>query len=165
MGFANDSESLEVVSVAIGRWASGPAPLQIRTLLGSCVGVVLYDRNTRFGGVLHIVLPDSRGVRDHPGRFADTGIPALIADMEKGVGRSLKGRLTAKLAGGAKMFQAGSAMNIGKMNLEAAESILAGLNIAVIARDVGGEAGRHLTLDTRSGIVTVRVPGGADYTI
>jgi len=35
----------------------------------------------------------------------------------------------------------------------------------VLARDVGGGAGRRLTLDVASGIVTIRVPGGEDYVI
>ena len=51
------------------------------------------------------------------------------------------------------------------MNQDAVERVLVELGIPVIARDIGGDAGRHLTLDTRSGIVTVRVPGGADYSI
>jgi chemotaxis protein CheD len=151
--------------VPIGRWAVASAPVQIRTLLGSCAGVVLYDRAAKVGGMAHIVLPDSRGATDQPGRFADTAIPALIADLERTLCRNSRGRLTAKLAGAAKMFQTGSAMNIGKMNEEAVDRILDALGIPVVARDVGGDTGRHLTLDTVSGIVTVRIPGGGDYTL
>ena len=53
--------SLAVIAVAIGQWAVAAAPAKIRTLLGSCVGVVLYDRTAKLGGVAHIVLP-RRGV-------------------------------------------------------------------------------------------------------
>jgi len=155
----------EVISVPIGRWAVAAAPAQIRTLLGSCAGVVLYDPAAKLGGVAHIVLPDSRGAVDQPGRFADTAIPALLADLDRALGRPSRGRLTAKVAGGASMFQTGPALNIGRMNLDAVERLLSGLGIPVAARHVGGETGRHLTLDTRSGIVTVRVPGGTDHTI
>ena len=63
------------------------------------------------------------------------------------------------------MFQTGPALNIGKMNQDAVDQILAGLGIPVLARDVGGGAGRRLTLDVASGIVTIRVPGGEDYVI
>jgi len=157
--------SVEVVSVPIGRWAVAAAPVQIRTLLGSCAGVVLYDRIARVGGVAHVVLPDSRGAADHPGKFADTAIPALISDLERKLGRTVRGRLTAKVAGGASMFQTGAATNIGRMNHEAVESILAGLGIPVVARDIGGDTGRRLTFDTLSGIVSIRIPGGADYQI
>ena len=161
----NPPGKLETISVPIGRWGVATAPVGVRTLLGSCVGVVLYDKVARIGGVAHIVLPDSRGATDQLGRFADTAIPALIADIDRALGRPSRGRLSAKIAGGASMFQAGTALNIGQMNCEAVERILAGLGMRIEARDVGGEAGRHLTLDTRSGIVTIRVPGGAEYSI
>ena len=56
-----------------------------------------------------------------------------------------------------------SGLNIGQRNQEAIEQILAALAIPIMARDVGGTTGRRLTLDTASGIVTIKVPGGADY--
>jgi chemotaxis protein CheD len=162
-------ESVEVVSVAIGQWAVAVAPARIRTLLGSCVGVVLFDRVARLGGLAHIVLPSARGAVDHPGKYADTAIPAVIADFERWLGTRARPRLTAKLAGGASMFQvspdADSALNIGRRNQEAIEQILADLRIPVLARDLGGTSGRRLTLDTASGMVAIRVPGGTDYEI
>ena len=158
-------ETPEIVSVPIGRWGVAAAPGQIRTLLGSCAGVVLHDRAARLGGVAHVVLPDSRGAIDQPGKFADTAIPGLIADLERLLGRSSRGRLTAKVVGGASMFQAGPALNIGRMNVAAVDLILAGLGIPVLARDVGGGSGRRLTLDVATGVVTIRVPGGSDSVI
>jgi chemotaxis protein CheD len=158
-------ESPEIVSVPIGRWGVVAAPKRIRTLLGSCAGVILYDRAAKLGGVAHIVLPDSRGAIDHPGKFADTAIPGMIADLERLLGRNSRGRLTAKVVGGASMFQTGPALNIGKMNQDAVDRILAGLGIPVVARDVGGGAGRNLMLDVASGIVSIRVPGGEAYVI
>jgi chemotaxis protein CheD len=161
--------SLEIVSVAIGHWAIAGAPARIRTLLGSCVGVVLYDRAARVGGLAHVVLPSARGVLDHPGKYADTAIPLLIADLERRLGTKARPRLTAKLAGGASMFQVNpdpqSTLNIGQRNQEAIEQILGELRIPILARDLGGTAGRRLTLDTASGLVAIKVPGGAEYEI
>ncbi len=155
----------EIVSVPIGRWGVAIAPARIRTLLGSCVGVVLLDRTARIGGVAHIVLPNSKGSTDQPGKFADTAIPGLISEIERQPGRSSRVRLTAKVVGGASMFQAGTALDIGRMNQEAVDRILADLGIPVLARDVGGASGRRLTLDVASGVVTIRVPGGEDSVI
>jgi chemotaxis protein CheD len=141
------------------------APVLIRTLVGSCAGVVLYDRVARLGGVAHIVLPSSRGSCDHPGKFADTAIPAMIEDLGRLLGRKVKPRLVAKIVGGASMFQTGSALDVGRWNQEASAQILTGLGIPIVARDVGGAAGRRVTLDTASGVVAIRIPGGADYEI
>jgi chemotaxis protein CheD len=162
-------ESVDVVSVAMGQWAVAAAPTRIRTLLGSCVGVVLYDRASKVGGLAHVVLPAARGPVDHPGKYADTAIPAVIAELERRLGSRIKVRLTAKLAGGASMFQvntpADSTLNIGRRNQEAIEAILNELKIPILARDLGGTTGRRLTLDTVSGIVAIKVPGGAEYSI
>jgi chemotaxis protein CheD len=162
-------ESVEVVSVAIGQWAVAAAPTRIRTLLGSCVGVVLYDRVSKLGGVAHVVLPAAHGTVDHPGKYADTAIPAVIAELERRLGSRIRVRLTAKLVGGASMFQvdtpADSTLNIGRRNQEAIEAILGELRIPILARDLGGTTGRRLTLDTVSGIVAIKVPGGAEYSL
>jgi chemotaxis protein CheD len=166
-GLSGTPASSEVVSVAIGQWAVAAAPAKIRTLLGSCVGVILHDRVARLGGLAHIVLPDSRGLADHPGKFADTAIPAMIAGIERHLQAKSRGRLVAKLLGGASMFptsgNSNAALNIGQMNQEAVEQILGALRIPILARDLGGGSGRHLTFDTSSGIVGIRIPGGADY--
>ena len=163
------TDPLAILSVAIGQWAVATAPSKIRTLLGSCVGVILYDRIARLGGVAHVVLPRAHGVVDVPGKYADTAIPVLIAEFEKRLGGKVRPRLIAKLVGGANMFQMNqslqeqSGLNIGQRNQEAIEQILAELSIPITGRDLGGTAGRRLTLDTASGIVTIKVPGGAEY--
>jgi chemotaxis protein CheD len=171
LGLTGPLPSAEVISVAIGQWAIAAAPVRIRTLLGSCVGVVLYDRVVKIGGLAHIVLPEARGVLDHPGKYADTAIPGMILDFERRFGGNAKLRLVAKLVGGASMFRLqsvngpNSGLNIGQRNQEAIEQILAELRIPILARDLGGETGRRMTLDTASGMITIRVPGGEEYEI
>jgi len=148
----------------MGQWAVAAAPAVIRTLLGSCLGVVLYDRQGKFGGVAHVVLPDSRGSVDQPGKFADTAVPALIKDLDRLAGRPIRPRLTAKLFGGASMFQTtGDVLDIGRQNKEAVERALAAAGVPVVARDLGGNAGRRLTFFLATGVVSVKIPGGADY--
>jgi chemotaxis protein CheD len=170
-GSTDSPDSLAIVSVAMGQWAVAAAPARIRTLLGSCVGVVLYDRAAKLGGLAHIVLPSSRGGIDHPGKYADTAIPAMIADLERRLEGKARPRLIAKLVGGANMFQIdpslrdNSVLNIGQQNQQAIERILGDLTIPILARDLGGTCGRRLTLDTVSGIVTIKVPGGTDHEI
>jgi chemotaxis protein CheD len=165
----DEPEPIADVSVAIGQWVVAAAPVKIRTLLGSCVGVVLYDRVAKLAGLAHIVLPSANGAADHPGKYADTAIPAMLAEMDRRLGLKSRARLTAKIAGGASMFPVDAAaslnsgLNIGRRNQEAIERILGDLSIPIVARDVGGNAGRRLTVDTVLGIVTIKVPGGADY--
>ncbi len=129
----------------------------LRTLLGSCLGLALYDRKRKIGGLAHIVLPESRGATDRPGKFVDTAVPALIDQMEQLAGQKLK--LTAKIAGGASMFATTVTACIGLQNIESCERLLRDLRIPVLAKHCGGEQGRRMTLDTETGKVTIEIVG------
>lgn len=130
---------------------------QLRTLLGSCIGVALYDRRQRIGGLAHIVLPESRGSTVQPGKYADTAVPELVRQMSRLADGKLK--VWAKIAGGARMFAVGTASSVGEQNAMAIEKHLRQLGIAIVGRDCGGEKGRRMLLDSRTGIVTIGFVG------
>ena len=128
-----------------------------RTLLGSCVGLALHDRRQQIGGLVHIVLPRSRGQVVQPGKFVDTAVPALMADLRRIAKDELK--LTAKIAGGAKMFATSAAAGIGLQNVEACEAILREFKIPLLASHCGGEQGRRMSFDPVRGIVRIEIVG------
>jgi chemotaxis protein CheD len=144
---------------------------RLKTILGSCVGIILRDPERCVSGLAHVMLPRKHRDDTARGKYADTAIPALIADFDRRLGQNSRQRLTAKLAGGASMFQVepslleNSQLNIGQRNQEMIEQILGELSIPILARDLGGNFGRRLILDTVSGNVTIKVPGGADHEI
>ena len=129
----------------------------LRTLLGSCVGVALHDRRRMVGGLAHVVLPDSRGNRDRPGKFVDTAIPELIRQMEAAANSKLN--LVAILAGGASMFAKARTAGIGSQNVHACQRWLGELKIPVIASHCGGEQGRRMTLRVGTGQVIIEIVG------
>ncbi len=155
------------ISVGIGCLAVAVAPTQLRALLGSCVGVILHDRMTRAGGLAHILLPDSTAAREveQPGKYADTAVPVLVAELEKRISARARSRFTAKILGGATMFSTAQTEGIGDRNGRAAEAALAALGIPILGRDLGGQSGRRVTLDVITGRVQVKIPGGAEYEI
>jgi chemotaxis protein CheD len=128
---------------------------ELRTLLGSCVGLALYDRRRKVGGLAHIVLPRARGGTDRPGKFVDTAIPALIKEMAIRSGSEMD--LVAKLAGGASMFATSVATNIGRQNIELCDRLLGELGIPIVARHCGGVQGRRMTLNTANGKVVIEI--------
>ena len=130
---------------------------ELRTLLGSCIGLALFDRRCKVGGLSHIVLPNARGKTDRPGKFVDTAIPALIKEMQMLSGGEMK--LIAKMAGGASMFKTTVAANIGRQNIESCERLLGQLGIPIVARHCGGEQGRRMTLNTANGKVVIEIVG------
>ena len=126
--------------------------------LGSCVGICLLDSTAGVGGLSHIMLPDSTaGVNgaSAPMRFADTAIPLLIREMEK-LGAS-RGRLRAKIAGGATMFAiANDKFNIGDRNVAKVKEMLAKERIPILAEDTGADYGRTLFFYPETGVMEIR---------
>ncbi|MGI6578199.1 MAG: chemotaxis protein CheD [Eubacteriales bacterium] len=127
--------------------------------LGSCVGICLYDKVTRVGGLAHIMLPSSKdAVRSGDiYKFADTAIPELVRRMEE-LG-AIRSRIVAKIAGGAQMFAAissSSIANIGQRNITAVRDNLAMLRIPITGEDVGADYGRTLYFYTQDGSVRIR---------
>ena len=130
--------------------------------LGSCVGVVLWDRNTRICGMVHVMLPDSTLIsqNSNKAKFADTGIDELIRLVTaKGAKRE---HLVAKIAGGAQMFSVNvntPTLRIGERNVEAVKKKLSSLGIPIIAEDTGLNYGRTVTFFPETGVYRIRAIG------
>ena len=144
-------------SIRMGEMDAANTSVVLRTLLGSCVGIALYDRRRRVGGLAHVVLPDARGSNENPGKFVDTAVPALIEQMQALVPEPL--RLSARIAGGAQMFAAAGTRRIGDQNIEAAETVLRAVRIPIVGRHCGGSKGRRMTLDVATGVIRIEVVG------
>ena len=129
------------------------SPDAITTLgLGSCVGVALYDKNTKTAGLVHVMLPDSTKVRQNQNRakFADTGIDYLIELLEKEGAK--KSSLTAKIAGGER-------------NVEAVKDKLKKLGIRILAEDTGLNYGRTVEFYPETGDFIIKSVGKLVKTI
>ena len=134
-------------------------------MLGSCLGLALYDRKLKVGALAHIVLPASLGRSEHPGKFADTAIPVMIRRMQELVASGPM-RLQAKLAGGANMFSVADSSNtVGTQNVSSVEHILQELRIPVTGRHCGGEQGRKMTFDLATGLVKIEIVGAESITL
>jgi len=150
--------------VGIGEYRVSQATGSIVTRgLGSCVGITLWDKHLKIGGLAHIMLPNSRDFSSYTNsnKFADLALPALYAEIKARAG--IKGPdLVAKLAGGAKMFAFTSdrpGFDIGQRNVVMVKNLLRIMSIPVIADDTGGSWGRTMILDLASGDVRVRTVG------
>lgn len=150
----------ELIRVGMADYKVGRSPATIISYgLGSCIGISLYDPQEKVGGLLHIMLPDSKQARpsDNPAKFADTGLPLMLKDV-LALG-AVKSRLVAKIAGGAQMFAFANAtdiMRVGARNAEAAKAMLKKLDIRLIAEDTGGTYGRTVSIDLVTGSYHVK---------
>ncbi|WP_026494497.1 MULTISPECIES: chemotaxis protein CheD [unclassified Butyrivibrio] len=145
------------------------SPDGITTLgLGSCVGIAVRDPVTKIGGLAHVMLPDSKEIKNNSNipKFADTGIEELIKQVvAKGANRS---RLVAKIAGGAQMFAFSSSnatMRVGERNVAASIKKLKELNIPILAQDTGESYGRTVIFYPENGDFVIRAVGKPEKTI
>lgn len=125
--------------------------------LGSCVGICIIDKIAQIAGMVHILLPYNKNADKDIFKYADTGIPEMVRQMGRLGG--LKTRMTAKIAGGAKMFDIKGSTTIGSIgdrNVEAAKETLKELKIKLIAEDVGKNYGRTIIFDSISGDLMIK---------
>lgn len=145
-------ESKITIGIADMKMAQNSGVL-ITYALGSCIGICLYDQKIKLGALIHIMLPlNMEPGRKNTMKYADTGIRETLKMMEaKGASRS---RITAKIAGGAKMFAVNQESNVGSVgerNTVAAKQILRQLGIQLIAEDTGLNFGRTVELHCDTG--------------
>ena len=148
----------DMVEVGVGELAIAQYPQYLMTpALGSCVGLALYDKTSRRGGLAHVMLPSPADTAQ-PGderRFASSGIPLLVKMLSDA--GSPRRRLTAKIAGGAAMFKSDTTLaTIGERNVVEAKNQLGLLNIPVIAEDTGESHARTVELHLDTGEFVVR---------
>lgn len=152
--------SFDLINVGIADMAVGVSPNILRTILGSCVGICVYDKDTGIGGLSHIMLPSSKRASTNQKKYADTAIPLMIDEMVK-LGAD-KSRMVAKLAGGATMFKhsENSLMgDIGKNNISCVKEILSAMSIPVIGEELGGDYGRTIDFYLETGELKIKTIG------
>lgn len=147
----------DTIHVGVSEWKVAKSPAKLRTTLGSCVGVVLYDKTKKIGGICHALLDEPpQGKIVNRGKYARTAIEELIKDLEK-LGASKK-NLTARIFGGASMFQNTSNFfqNIGEKNVKVSREVLESHQIPIVFEDTGGNHGRTITLFLDDGRILLR---------
>ena len=153
------TQTPQTAMIGIGEYRVGSFPM-MTIGLGSCIGLTLYDPQRKTGAMVHIMLPESGGRTDRPGKYADTAIPLLLKELDA-IGCNRRA-LIAKIAGGACMFEYfGTNLNIGERNTEKVRSVLKELGIKVSAENVGGKVGRSVTFfPANGGKVSIRRADG-----
>lgn len=119
----------------------------LRTTVGSCISVCLYDSEKRIGGMNHFMyaVSSKEGSDD---QYGDIAIPNLIKKMID-MGASLR-NLKASLVGGASSFSSANNVSAGQKNINIAEEILSEKGIPIVFSEVGGCYGRKVQYITDS---------------
>jgi chemotaxis protein CheD len=131
------------------------SPVEITTVVGSCVAVCLWDRALKAGGINHYVLPGAIGTLATL-RHGERAMNELIERMIKlGAGSRT---LRARLFGGSCVIDAfrASGSDLGSKNVQVARRLLNAHRIPIIQEDVGGSNGRKIVFTTADGEALVK---------
>ncbi len=144
-------------SITIGEYRASQQPAIIRTLLGSCVAVCIYDREKRIGGMNHILLPGKADMK-HFNKSARYGCNAMELLIKRviNLGGRKKG-LTAKIFGGANVLpKIDQSLAVGGKNVSFVKDFLKSASIRIIKEDTGGTDTRIIYFHTDTGDVFLK---------
>jgi chemotaxis protein CheD len=128
-------------------------PYLVKTILGSCVSICLWDKRLKVGGINHFMLPNWNGNDLASPKYGNIAIDKLVERMLFHGCRIED--LQAKVFGGGELLDAGKGNStmIGERNIRVARLMLEEKNIPVVASSTGGKKGRKILFFTDSGEV------------
>ena len=151
------------IQVEKNEWRTATTPVEALSAhdIREEIVVVLYDAETRIGGIVRFTQPDSRvdagQARQTPAKYADSGIAILMAEASRQGAN--KGRATVHIVGGAHITQAEA---VAKKNYLAARKNLWKIGLVVASEAVGGGVPRNVRLQIGTGCFWVSESGHSE---
>ncbi len=146
-------------------------PLWIKTILGSCISVILHSPRQKVTAISHAQLPYERSLfkcvdscpikcnaeTSDQNRFKYVTCSTRYM-LEKLFAMGIKANeIKVKLIGGANVLSfKGMQKSIGIQNVETAHHLIDEFKLTLIKADTGGKRGRTIYLDTRANQIWVR---------
>ncbi len=152
-----------------GEYFVGGASCRLRTVLGSCVSMTLWNPRLRVGAMSHFLLAtcggagkvvdDARGLdlQHLDARYGDEALCLMLDEPRRR--KVPAAQCEAKIFGGGNMFPAQKSIGglaVGRRNGEAARGLLLAHGIVVVSESLFGDGHRQIVFDVGSGDVWVR---------
>lgn len=139
--------------------------------IGTSIVVVIYDLQTKVGGLAHVILPESSLSTSHmeqvPGKYADKAVPKLVQEFTAAGGQ--KRSSIVRMVGGAQLFNfgggGGNILNIGARNATAIRAAMSKQGLAIEKADTGGNKGKSIRFVLATGQIYVQQIGGSEYAL
>ncbi len=148
---------MQQIYLKIGEYYITQSPTVITTVLGSCVGVCLFEQKEKIGGLNHILLPGDPDLNyyNDSARYGVNAMELLINGIMKLGGK--KKNIIAKAFGGACVTEHFSCNNgPGAQNIKFITSFLKNEDIKLVSYDLGGYDVRKILLKTDTGDVFLK---------
>ena len=125
----------------------------VKTILGSCVAICLWDKRLKIGGINHYMLPSWNGNDLASPKYGNIALDKLIERLQS-MGSRVED-LQAKIFGGGELLDSGkgNSIVIGERNIRVAMLMLEERKIPIVASSIGGKRGRKILFFTDTGEV------------
>lgn len=132
-------------------------PVVVRTLLGSCVSVVLWHPDKKLGGMCHAVLPTrSQSYGELDGNHCPGAIQLFRLELQRTA--TLADDYQAYLLGGARMslgLRDTQKVSVGERNIEACRNLLRDAGFVIRAEHVGQSGPRRVEFNLDNGEIEI----------
>lgn len=139
-------------------------PEVISTVLGSCLTVTMFNKETGLSGISHALLPNCKTSLKNcekciePFKYVDCSIKIMIKKFD--ANKISRRNIEVKMFGAAEMMESSNqntAMeSVAKKNILTALDILENENLSLSASDLGGRCGRRIIFFTKDGSVYLK---------
>ncbi|NQD79796.1 chemotaxis protein CheD [Phytopseudomonas seleniipraecipitans] len=150
--------SIAEVYLQPGDYHFGGPYTRVRTLLGSCVSMVLWHPHARLGGMCHFMLPTRGRPTAHPdGRYGDEVMNLLCEAI--GLSGTRVSEYQARIFGGGHMFPTlmnSNRRHVGLQNIDMARRLIAEKKLSCHGEHVGGIGHRNLIFDIWNGHLALK---------
>ena len=159
------SSSFRAVGISSAVISEDESDVLITYSLGSCIGVSLWDKRLKRGGLIHCLLPSSRSGNEtegaqQPSKFVDTGVAKILQEFfDLG---SKPHDIEIKAAGGASPLKNMNGFRVGDRNVAMLRKLLWKNGLLLAAEQFGGNDPRTMSLHVDTGRVVIRT--GRDET-
>jgi chemotaxis protein CheD len=139
-------------------------PTAVKTVLGSCISVTMFNARLHLGAICHGLLPECNEMNGcncacvEEFRYVDCSIRKMLEQLHSlGI---LNGEIEVKMFGGADMFKTvrdrPNPINVGEQNIKAALKVMGDSNLRLAASDIGGSSGRQIIFIPNTGEVFLK---------
>jgi len=148
------------VFIKPGEFYFGDQEIRIKTILGSCVALTLWNPRLHIGGMCHYMLPTSNQAKQDivlDGRYADNAMKLFMNEIEKT--NMNPADFEVKMFGGGLQFERASGrpvIDVSERNIEKGRQLLNEYGFTLKSQHLGGTGYRTVVFDIKSGDVWVR---------
>jgi chemotaxis protein CheD len=140
------------------------SPTVVSTVLGSCISVTMFCRALAVGAICHGLLPECKGLKDCTRACAE-GFKYVNCSLQRMIERFRLlninlSEIEVKVFGGADVLleepNKGTALNVGRQNIESALQGIERAGLSLATYDVGGAFGRKILFYTHTGEIFLK---------